>query len=341
MEPDPVNRCLAHLRRLPFVEQATAMADPEYAPGRKADLVLRLRTPAGDHEFAVEVKKPQITQAVAEHHALEVREPGARPWMLFAPFVPPRVGRALVERGLCYIDEVGNCHVAIGREYVARIEGRRRPQRTPRGRGMGIAGYKVLFTILADPEVLHHPVRKIAELADVGKTAVAHTLQRLEEERLIARGADRRHLLRVRPILDRWLVGYENLVRPRLLVGRFHTPHAPEELEKRLAELFGPDAEWGFGGGAAAMRLTGYYRGEDTLIHATRIPGDFRARLRALPARDGKLLLLLGPGGVALQGQAPHTVHPLLVYTELINAGDERARETAGLVREQFLQDLG
>jgi hypothetical protein len=60
--------------------------------------------------------------------------------------------------------------------------------------------------------------------------------------------------------------------------------------------------------------------------------------LRALPAGDGPLVLLEAPTTLALGGPEEHVAHPLLIYTELITARDERAREAAEELRERFLQ---
>ncbi len=72
------------------------------------------------------------------------------------------MGRYLAERGVNYVDEPGNCHIVLGGDHVAVIEGRRPPRREARGRGMGVAGYRILFAILARPELLEAPVRVLA-----------------------------------------------------------------------------------------------------------------------------------------------------------------------------------
>ena len=41
--------------------------------------------------------------------------------------------------------------------------------------------------------------------------------------------------------------------------------------------------------------------------------------------------------GAFVVWQAPHTVHPLLIYTELVLTGSDRAREAASELRERFL----
>jgi hypothetical protein len=196
----------------------------------------------------------------------------------------------------------------------------------------------VLFAILAEPDLLDLPARKLATLAGVGKTAVANTLRRMEEEGLIAKGDGRRHLLGRGQILERWIAGYANVVRPRLTVGRYRTPDRDlHALEQRITRVLKKHVDWGWGGGAAAERLDHHYHGTETIIHVTKRDYHLEALIQAIPDRNGPLTVLLVPGQVALRGVIPHTVHPLLVYTELVIMPDERALEAANRIRDKFL----
>jgi hypothetical protein len=60
-------------------------------------------------------------------------------------------------------------------------------------------------------------------------------------------------------------------------------------------------------------------------------------QLNLLPAKDGPVVILGIPGPLALEGPAPHVAHPLLVFTELVVEGDERALEAAAEIRSRFL----
>jgi hypothetical protein len=64
-------------------------------------------------------------------------------------------------------------------------------------------------------------------------------------------------------------------------------------------------------------------------------------QLHVLPAKDGPIVVLGIPGLLGLQGPAPHIAHPLLVYTELLVEGDERAREAAEEIRSRYLGHIG
>ncbi|MBI5490298.1 MAG: hypothetical protein HY905_23380 [Deltaproteobacteria bacterium] len=103
------------------------------------------------------------------------------------------------------------------------------------------------------------------------------------------------------------------------------------------------DAPTGFlvaTGGAAAHRLTGYYRGDQTLLYFADPPPSPAKQLRLVPDAEGDVWLARSPGPLAFSGPNRATVHPLLVYADLIGEGHERARDAAAEVRRRFLPDL-
>jgi hypothetical protein len=74
------------------------------------------------------------------------------------------------------------------------------------------------------------------------------------------------------------------------------------------------------------------------VLHIEVPPADLAKRLRALPAQDGPLTILRAAGKIGFEGILPKTVHPLLVFTELLATGKERAREAAQEIRERYLE---
>ncbi len=65
-------------------------------------------------------------------------------------------------------------------------------------------------------------------------------------------------------------------------------------------------------------------------------PADLRRRLRGVPAPDGPLIVLRFPGPKGLEGRAPDTAHRLLVYTELLTDGSERACDAAQELADRY-----
>jgi hypothetical protein len=339
-EGDLVQRCVERLRELPFVEGADLHLE-RAGRSRRADGVIRIVTPTVKREFMLEVKKTHLTRTVVDGVMARIARDDRPRWILFAPHVGRPLAKYLAEQGANFIDAAGNCRLRIDRRYLATVEGRPQEPRLRQGRGIGVPGLQVLFALLVRPTLVNAPVRVLAAAAGVAAATAANRVVRLREEGLIAVTKQRR-LMDPRRILEQWLKGYETQMRPRLMIGRYRTPDEdPEALERHIAEVFDEKMAWAWGGGAAAHRLTGYYRGLETVVHVPNAPNvDLMKALRALRANDGPLIILKAPGPIAFESEAPRTVHPLLVYTELLFQGDKRAGEAATEVQKRYLAHL-
>lgn len=332
---------LARLREIPFV-RATRIRGLEATRGKtRPDGLLVVKTPEGEHELSVELKRTFLTYTTVAGVLAQMAAIDAEPWILFAPYVPRPLGQYLAKHGVNYVDLEGNCRLVLGKRYVAHVEGRTQQRSAGEHRGLRVPGYQVLFTILAEPKFLNATVRQLAEAAGTSKTAAAETLRRLQAEGLLGEAKAGRFLLETKGLLDRWLAGYSTNVRPRLLIGTYRTAEPdPKALERRLESVLGDKPRWAYGGGAAAIRLLRHYRGERTVVHLQAAAPDLRKQLGAFRADDGPLVLIRAPGEVAFKGVKTRTVHPLLIYTELLAAGDPRSREAAVEIRERFLEHL-
>jgi hypothetical protein len=329
------------LRHLPFIKDAAiSKVELRIQTGHgtaRPDAILRIKTLRGDHEFFVEMKRTHLTYALADGLTVHARRAGQKPWILFTLHVPRKIGRYLGELGINYVDRAGNCRLQIGTDYVAVIEGQKPIYAPAPGRGIGVPGYRVLFTILAKPGLLNVPVRTLADAAAVSKTTAAETIARLQRDGLVSPDPRQRRIVDPRALLNRWMVGYET-ARTRMIMGRFRTQDPnPAALEERLEKELGNDIKWAWGGGAAAMRITKHYRGEETVLHVLNPTADLPRRLKALPAADGPFMIQRTPAKTAFEGAVPQTVHPLLVYAELMASGNPRAREAAIEIRERYL----
>jgi AcrR family transcriptional regulator len=327
---------LTHLQDLPFVRSA-CLELPADTP--EADALLAIETVRGEpHHFYVRVDRSHLSAAAPDGLAVAARRHGAHPWIVFAPHVGPPMAARLRDQGIAFVDRAGNRYLALGEEHIAEIVGRPPQVGDPASRELGEAGYRVAFALLAEGALTAAPVRDIAASAGVGKSTVSNVLRRLEADGFVTRHRGSGHLHRRAELIDRWVAGYLDTLRPRLWIGAYRTPdNAPDALEARLRAHLG--TRWAYGGAAAAWRLTEYYRSPVTVIHAPEFdPGAARA-LRALPAQDGPLRVVGVPGPLAFQGAAADTAHPLLVYAELWASDDDRARNAALEIRERYLQD--
>lgn len=338
---DPhVEACLQALRALGPSVTATFHSSPAKI-AQDGNLHFRLHQRSSPEVFATRIVRTHLSYPLASGFIEQARSFGGN-WILFAPYVPPKIGHHLAAQNVSYVDAVGNCHIQLGQagQLLAHVEGKK-PARTTSERSSGrVPSYQVIFAILADPELLSKPTRQIAIAAGVGKTAVADQLNRLVEHGLIHRTRTGSTIIRRRELLDRWLSSYADILRPAWTVGRYRTQiNDPELLEREIANALG-DHVWALGGGAAAWRMTHHYRGPDTVLHVHNLPTDALKAIRAIPARDGALTILRIPGDVPYRGTQPNIAHPLLVYSEMISSADPRMNEAANELREKFITEL-
>jgi hypothetical protein len=326
--------CVARLRELSSSIEIEFTSHSDRETGVDGELTVRLAHQGRSERFLIQATGTHLSYALASGFIERARRL-PRNSVVFAPYVPGPIGRHLAAHWVSFVDVVGNCHLETkARGLLVHVEGKKasREQSAP-GAGR-LASYQVIFSILAQPDLLKTPLRSIAAAAGTGKTAAGDQLGRLTDQGIIGKG----HLLRRRDLLNRWLSAYQDVVRPAWLQGRYRTKaQDPAIMEEQIADVW-REKPWAFGAGAAAWRMNPYYRGDETVIHVGSAPADELKRLVAIPDRDGPLTVLLTPGVSAYAGTQPHVAHPLLVYTEMITSPDSRMREAASEISERFLE---
>ena len=319
---DPI--FLEHLQAIQGIRRIWTRADQHEA-------VITIESKSGSHRLIVQQHRSHLTHQTADHVIAQARRQ-PRPTLLLAPSVGAPLGAKLASAGVNYLDRAGNCHLTLGDLYV-HVEGRTAPAQPTTNKGLRAAGYQVLFCYLAQPDLLNATVRTVATAAGVSRQPVSDMRRRLIDDEYVieARSACRWIPRRRQDALGLWLHGYETTVRPSLLWGAYRTNDpSPRELEERLASTFEAAgiSEFRWGGTAAGFRLTGHYRGERTIVHVPATPGDLRQRLRMLSDPHGNLVLMDAFGEINWQPEQ-ETVHPLLVYSEMLRENAERASEAA------------
>jgi hypothetical protein len=251
-----------------------------------------------------------------------------------------------VHEGLNFMDLAGNCHVRIGERYVAMIRGQRPPERAFVDKGLRAPALRVLLALRAEPQLVTATTRQLSAAAGhVSPQTAADVLKRLLAAGILLRS---RGTIRWAPggrklALD-WLVAGIPVLATSTLIGRFRAKttnlrELEEELTGGLASLESP---WRWGGGIACQHLTGFYRGDRTVVYIHRPNQESTrplTRLPLIPDPNGPVALYNAPGPVAFQGPVDAVVHPLLVYLDLLGEGDDRSREAAAEIHHKFLGD--
>lgn len=265
--------------------------------------------------------------------------------MLVADYVAPPVARRLREKGVAFVDAVGNAW--IEQPGLVIWQTGNRPARTPKaGQAVRVfqpAGIQVVFALLCDPGRVNAPVREIAELAGVAHGTVGRILEDLRRmghvvelgRREGARGrARQRRLLQRRRLLDLWVEAYAQVLRPRLGARRYRPLNAtaPDWWKKATYRELGA---W-LGGEAAAEMVTRYLKPQDITIYADD-RAVFLKKHRLVVDPQGPVILLDRFWHFDHGWEFPDVVPPALIYADLLATGDDRCRETAGMVYDKYL----
>ncbi len=309
----------------------------------RSDALLKLRTQARTERLVVEQYRSHLSHQMVDHIiAASERPPHTR--LILAPHIGARLATKLADARLNYLDLSGNCHITLPPFYV-HIEGKTPRPAAPQDKGVRSAGYQVLFSFLSDPTLLNAPIRTIAEAAGVSRQPVSDMRDRLFSHDFILKtsAGTQWNARRKQDALNLWLHGYETTVRPSLLWRVLRTQESdPQRLEATLSAVVGSSGsyELRWGGSAAGFRLNGHYRGQRTVAHIRPHPEKLQRELRAVPDPRGNLVIMDAFGTLNWTTNRD-TVHPLLVYSEMLSEGSERAREAAREVFEEHLEGIG
>lgn len=320
-----------------MLERLTGCAG-EMRAGQGEQLALVLRCGSAEAHFRVVARRRLGKEAAAQLVAHLPEE--AEETIAVARHVTPAGARIFRKAGIGYLDAAGNSYVRSGGLFIF-ISGRK----TEDGRGERriraflAAGLKVIFVLLARPDLARRPYRAIAQAAGVSRGAVGYIMGDLEELGYVEQSGGERVLRGLGELTRRWARGYAETLRPKLVRGRFR--FARPERMKAWKEIALDLERCRWGGEPAADLLTGYLRPE-TLTFYTR--GDTKEALQvleAIPDPDGPIEILdlfWKPEGLA--GETPdvkRAAHPLVVYADLIDIGAPRALKVARMIYDEWL----
>ena len=334
---DDLTLYLDRLRELPFVRELRVLP-PRH---RSVDGEVEVFTAEGQETFILEHKRTHLSRAVAEH-VLHMRA-GAPNLLLFCPHVGRELAQLFGSNHLNFVDLAGNCHVEIGERFFAHVEGRRPESKPQSARALRAPSYRVIFALLAKPDLTGATARELADAAGgVSPQTAIDARARLVERGLLVATA---HAPKWAPrgwktALEMFVEGFLSTLAPQLTIGRYRAAaRDPDSVEERLRpHLDALGLEWRWGGGAASRRLTGgYYRGDQTVLYVAEASRHLPKRLQLRPDRDGPITLQVLPGPLALTSPAAECVNPLLAYVDLIKEANERARDGAAELYRRYL----
>lgn len=311
--------------------------------GERADAWLRMGRGRERVLYAVAVRR-RLTPAVLGlvlHQLAGAKERA----LVAADYVTPPMAQRLREKGVAFVDAVGNAWLEQPGMVIWRTGNK--PARTTKvGRAVRVfqpAGIQVVFALLCEPGRVNAPVREIAEAAGVAHGTVGRILDDLRRmghvvefgRRAGARGrARQRRLQQRRRLLDLWVEAYAQVLRPRLDPRRYR-PLNTLALDWWKKATYRELGAW-LGGEGAAGIVTRYLKPQDITIYADDRTA-FLKKHRLVVDPQGPVIILDRFWHFEPEWEFPDAVPPVLIYADLLATGDDRCRETAGMVYDKYL----
>lgn len=255
------------------------------------------------------------------------------------------VSRKLAEHcraiGLQFIDTHGNAYLRDSGLFILitgeKDEDGRRSVDAPKGL-TNAAALRVVFALLSKPELVNASLKEIAAHARVSLGTAYNALDDLERRGYLINKSKsgRRKLLERRRLIDEWTINFPTTLRTKLNGRRFSAP------DPSWWKNFSSDVGFAWGSEVAAAKMTQYLKPATETLYvdpaeATQLITAMARQHRIKPDQDGTIEVLEKFWRWESES-ADNIAPPLLVYSDLLAMLDPRTEETAGIIKERFIE---
>ncbi len=263
----------------------------------------------------------------------------SRPVLLVARYISPMLLNKLAINGINALDCAGNCYIRYMKEssLVFQLSNKGEKNIFMKEKSypaFSDSGIKVIFYFLNDPVHVNKPYRDIKEATGVSLGTIKNVMDELVASRYILVTEKGRFLKNRKGLLEQWVIGYNQVLKPKLLLGRMNFRSA-EHRKKWLAMELPEGMYWG--GESGAQMVDGYLEPGSFDIY-TDIPtanlmktgfvrqdenGEINVYQKFWHWRTGNRLVPL-----------------VLIYADLMGSGNSRCLEIAQRLLNNELKDF-
>ncbi len=260
-----------------------------------------------------------------------------KPFMLIAEKIFPNQKQSLREHGIAYLDASGNIY-ASNDNLLLWLDGQKPifvENNNKTNRAFTKAGLKLVYAFLQNPEAANYTYRELARFAKVSLGTIKEAMSALKDAGYILKvNKNRLILTKKKELLENWIIGYKNILKPSLLLGTYH---------------FGMNDSWNqielpataiWGGEPAGDLETGYLKPENWTIYSSQAIQELIKKLRLAPKSEGKLKIYGKFWHDVDNGSNIRVTPDLITYADLIITGEVRCIETANIIYEKKLSHI-
>ena len=294
-----------------------------------------------EKQFVVEAR-PEVrasNKGIVLSQVNELRDRSNRPIIVIAKFIATDIAREFKEQEINYIDISGNTFIKNEKLFVY-ISGQKsqKPAKTNQSRAFQETGIKLIFNLLKTPENLQFSYRELSELTDISIGSVSNVMKELEDLNFILKTRKKRILKNTRDLLDRWIIAYNDVLKPRILKKRMRFANKKDYNNWRTLPIQELEDINLWGGEPAAAILTGQLQPEIFTIYTNSSWQNVAMKLKLVPDEKGDVEILHMFWKEEEKPRGKYSTPTLLVYADLISSGYERNIEIAKQLINNELQ---
>lgn len=296
-----------------------------------------------DTQFVV-IGKSEIrasNKGLVIHEIENIKQNTKKPIIAVARFIASDIARELKQKGINYIDRAGNAFIKH-KDLLIFITGQKteKPANFNQSRAFQESGIKLIFQLLSQPEDLQLSYRSLAEKTGIALGSVSIVMKELEDLRFVVKTKNSRYLKNKKELLERWILAYNDVLRPRLLKKRFR--FSTNEVYNKwhdlpLNEIPGRNI---WGGEPGASILTKQLQPQDFTIYTNVGWQSVASELKLIPDSEGdvEILTIFWKEDEKITNE--NITPTLIIVAELMSSGKERNVETAKIIIENELQHI-
>lgn len=274
----------------------------------------------------------EVKQEIRPHQVQQLEHNDKRydNFMIIANCIFPKVKEEFRAKGIAYMETNGN--IFLKKENIFLFIDTQKPitQTKEKGnRAFTKTGLKVLLHLLQNKNDINLPQRELAKATNVGLGNIPQIIDGLKETGYLLQLNNKTYVWENREeLLDRWVVEFETVLKPKIRKERF-------DFQGNWKELAFKNDLTVWGGEPAADILTNHLRPEKLIIYTKENRLNLMKNYRLIPKADGQIEVF----DMFWQQDINQTTAPeVMVYAELLLEGGKRNNETAEIIFNEYIK---
>ena len=300
----------------------------EYLNGK-----LLLETKVQKYTFAVQLKKELRTIHIPK---LAVLKELHNNLLVVARVVYPNIGKQLRALHINYMDTRGNVFIQQGELLLVINGGQLPPAVTSKtGRAFGKAGLRFIYYLLTREDFLNKTYREMARECETALGNINYIVRDLKEQGYLVKQNTKDWRLKNREtLIAEWTGNYTGKLQPACFMGTFRFQD-PEGIKNwKTLKLDYSKTHWG--GEPAADILTHYLQPATLILYTEENRLELIKNCRLLPDTGGNIKMYKKFWKTT---DITETVHPLIIYADLMAINDPRTIELANKIYNEYLEE--